>query len=199
VAVLRWLRAGGIVLWMAALSGLVAAALIYPVLAVSARTQNFTLARSLDGAAYMATDPVNAGDEAAILWLNAHVAGNPVIVEAAKQDEYTHYGRVSAFTGLPTLLGWGGHELQWRVNWLARPAHSGELESRVAAVNTIYTSTSRDEVLGVLQRYNAQLLYVGSAERELYPTADLTRFGQFLRTVYSHGGVTIYAAPSYRG
>ncbi|HEX6122127.1 MAG TPA: DUF2298 domain-containing protein, partial [Ktedonobacterales bacterium] len=69
VAVLQWLRAGGIVLWMAALSGLVAAALIYPVLAVSARTQNFTLARSLDGAAYMATDPVNAGDEAAILWL----------------------------------------------------------------------------------------------------------------------------------
>jgi uncharacterized membrane protein len=199
VAVLRWLRAGGIVLWMAALSGLVAAALIYPLLAVSSRTQNFTLARSLDGAAYMATDPVNAGDETAILWLNAHVAGDPVIVEAAKYDEYTHFGRVSAFTGLPTLLGWGGHELQWRVNWLAQPAHGGELEARLAAVNTIYTSTNQDEVLSTLQRYHAQLLYVGTAERQQYSTADLARFGRFLRTVYSQGGVTIYAAPSYRG
>ena len=109
---------------MAALAVLVAAALIYPVLATSARTANFTLPRTLDGAAYMASDPVQCGDEPAIVWLNAHVAGDPVIVEAASYNEYTHLGRISAFTGLPTLLGWGGHEVQWRVNWLAEPGHA---------------------------------------------------------------------------
>jgi YYY domain-containing protein len=198
-AVLRWAGAGGIVLWMAALSALLAATLVYPVLATSARTANFTLPRTLDGAAYMATDSVDAGDEAAIVWLNAHVAGDPVIVEAARYDEYTHLGRVSAFTGLPTLLGWGGHEVQWRVNWLAQPGHANTIEERLAAVNTIYTSGDQATVLSMLHAYGAQLVYVGTAERQQYANADLARFGRFLQSIYSHGGVTIYAAPSFQG
>ena len=28
--------------------------------------------------------------------------------------DYTDYGRVSAITGMPTAIGWQGHELQWR-------------------------------------------------------------------------------------
>ncbi|MBF6589697.1 MAG: hypothetical protein IVW57_04085 [Ktedonobacterales bacterium] len=193
---LRWLGTGGIVLWIALFAILVAAAFVYPVLAVSARTENFTLPRSLDGAAYMATDPINLGDEDAIVWLNTHIAGNPVIVEGARYDEYTHYGRVSAFTGLPTLLGWGGHEVQWRINWLAQPAHVGIIDLRVSAVNQIYTSTDQTKVLQILRQYAVRFVYVGAAERELYPGADLRRFASFLPTVYAHGGVTIYAVPS---
>ncbi len=118
---LRLFTAGGIVLWIVVCITLVGAATIYPVLATSARTNNFTSARSLDGTAYMSADPANQGDAQAIAWLNAHVAGDPVIVEGAQYLEYTHYGRISAFTGLPTLMGWGGHEYQWRFNWLQQP------------------------------------------------------------------------------
>ena len=74
---------------------LIAAAFVYPVLATSARTVNRTSPRSLDGIAYMANESPtafadctqvgggsDAGDDAAIRWLNAHIDGSPVIVEA---------------------------------------------------------------------------------------------------------------------
>jgi uncharacterized membrane protein len=47
----------------------------------------------------------------------------------------------------------------------------------------------------VLQRYHARYVYVGAAERALYPTADLSRFGGFLRVVYNRDGITIYQTP----
>ncbi|MGE5334214.1 MAG: DUF2298 domain-containing protein [Nitrososphaerota archaeon] len=192
---LRLFTAGGIVLWIAVCFALLGAALIYPVLATAARTENFTLARSLDGTAYMDTDSVNQGDAQAIAWLNAHVTGDPVIVEGARYDEYTHYGRVSAFTGLPTLLGWGGHEVQWRYNWLQQPMRSDVINQRLDAVARIYTSTDAQQVLALLHQYSVRYVYVGTAEHQLYPSANLERFATYLRVVYHSNNVTIYAVP----
>jgi uncharacterized membrane protein len=177
--------------------------MMYPVLATAARTDNFTLARTLDGTAYMATDPVNQGDAQAIAWLNAHVSGDPVIVEGAQYDEYTHNGRVSAFTGLPTVIGWGGHEFQWRVNWVQAPGQGdvtrqridAVVKQRLDAVAQIYTNTDTQQVLALLHRYSARYVYVGAAERQLYQSANLERFATFLRVVYHADGVTIYAVP----
>lgn len=192
---LRWLAPGGIVLWIAVSLALVGAATIYPVLATATRTQNFSAPRSLDGTAYMATDLYNAGDAPAIAWLNAHVEGDPVIVEAAKYDEYTRYGRISAFTGLPTIIGWGGHEVQWRVNWLAEPGRGDVIGQRLNAVNAIYTNPDANTVLALLRQYGARYVYVGAAERQLYPEADFERFGAYLKPVYQGDGVTIYEVP----
>jgi uncharacterized membrane protein len=176
-------------------AALIGAATIYPVMATAARTANFTLSRSLDGTAYMSTDTVNQGDAQAIAWLNAHVAGDAVIVEGAQYDEYTHNGRISAFTGLPTLMGWGGHELQWRYNWLQQPGRADTIGQRLNAVAKIYTDTSEQQVLDLLRQYSVRYVYVGAAERQLYPSADLGRFATFLRMVYHSTDVTIYAVP----
>jgi YYY domain-containing protein len=192
---LRLLTVSGIVLWIAVAIALVGAAAIYPVLAVSVRTNSLTLARSLDGAAYMDTDAVDQGDAQAIAWLNAHVVGNPVIVEGARYDEYTHYGRVSAFTGLPTLLGWGGHEVQWRYNWLQQPGNSAIIDQRLDAVTRIYTVDNQQQVLALLHRYSVKYVYVGAAEHQLFPSANLGRFASYLRVVYHSANVTIYEVP----
>lgn len=192
---LRALGVGGIVLWILASAALIGAAAIYPVMSTAARTANFTLSRSLDGTAYMSTDPVNQGDSQAIAWLNANVTGDAVIVEGALYDEYTHNGRVSAFTGLPTVMGWGGHELQWRYNWLQQPGRADTISQRLNAVAKIYTDTDRQQVLALLHQYSVRYVYVGAAERQLYPSADLGRFATFLRTVYHSTDVTIYAVP----
>lgn len=192
---LRALGVGGIVLWIFVCAALIGAATIYPVMATAARTANFTLSRSLDGTAYMSTDPVNQGDAQAIAWLNAHVTGDAVIVEGALYDEYTHNGRISAFTGLPTLMGWGGHELQWRYNWLQQPGRADTIGQRLNAVAKIYTDTNEQQVLALLHQYSVRYVYVGAAERQLYPSADLGRFSTFLRTVYHSADVTIYAVP----
>jgi YYY domain-containing protein len=198
---------GGVSLWTAALVTLLVASVVYPVLATAARTVNLTLPRSLDGVAYMASDSPtafadctkvgggsNSGDDAAIRWLNAHVDGSAVIVEAPGA-EYSHCSRISAFTGLPTVMGWSGHEAQWRVNWLAQPGHEATLNERLEAVNQIYTNPDQSAVMGLLQRYHVRLLYVGDAERQTYAGVDLDRYARFLTVVYQHADVTIYAAP----
>ena len=187
----------GSALWSLALVALLLAALVYPTLAVAARTQNLTLSRSLDGTAYMADDAMNVGDAQAIAWLNTHVSGTPVIVEAAQYNEYTHLGRVSAFTGLPTIIGWGGHEEQWRYNWLAQVGRANVLGERLNAVKLIYTNSNAGFVLSLLHAYNVRYVYVGAAERQLYG-AQVDHFSTYLTRVYQQAGVTIYEVPDSR-
>jgi uncharacterized membrane protein len=180
--------------WAAALAILLLAALVYPTLAVAARSQNLTLPRSLDGTAYMAQDASNMGDAQAITWLNTHVSGDPIIVEAAQYNEYTHLGRISAFTGMPTLIGWGGHEEQWRYNWLAHPGRANVLGERLNAVKLIYTNDNDAFVLSLLRSYRVSYVYVGAAERQTYGP-DVDHFSTFLTRVYQQAGVTIYEVP----
>jgi uncharacterized membrane protein len=211
---LHWAGAAGILVWIGILVVLIAAALIYPALATSWVTNNFTLApgtsATLDGTAYMASQSAdvctpcatcppyagtNRNDNEAILWLNSHVQGSPVILEAPG-CEWSYYSRISAFTGLPTLIGWpGGHEGEWRVNWLPEQNQGDILDLRAAITNEIYTSPNEGTVLALLRRYHVRYVYVGQLERNLYAKANLDRFGKFLRLVYSRDGVSIYAVP----
>jgi uncharacterized membrane protein len=131
------------------------------------------------------------GDYEAIRWLNANIQGDPIIVEAYK-DDYSLYSRVSAFTGLPTLMGWSGHEVQWRMGWLKNSANAASFNQRLADIDTIYTSASNQQVVDIMRHYNAQYLYVGPMEHVKYTTADLTRFARFMQVVYQAKGVTIY-------
>jgi uncharacterized membrane protein len=138
-----------------------------------------------------------------------HVEGDGVIVEATG-GEYTGFARISTFTGLPTILGWGGHEVQWRVNWLNNPANAADFSRRSADIDAIYTSADQGQVLALLHQYHARYLYVGALEQWKYGGAGLTcslyvgdqsqvqhpvdlgRFAQYLAIAYQANGVTIY-------
>ena len=166
--------------------------MVYPLVGTYARSNHFLVrTNSLDGLAYLQSDPANPGDYAAISWLNVNVSGNPVIIEAVGPD-YSNYARISAFTGLPTLMGWVGHEYQWRVNWLNNPPNDVEFQRRTADVDLIYTNPDASLVLSVMARYHAEYLYVGPLEHQKYPMVDLQRFGKFMQVVYNVHGVTIY-------
>lgn len=194
----RVMQRGVEVLWALGLCILLLAGAVYPLAGAYARTNHFTQrSNSLDGLDYLQNCPLymcgynSTGDYYAIRWLNSNVQGDPVIVEAIGGD-YTMFGRVSAFTGLPTIMGWIGHEYQWRVNWLNNPLNAVDFNSRKSDVDTIYTSTEPKVVLTVMARYNAQYIYVGPLERQQYPGVNLNRFGAFMQTVYNADGVTIY-------
>jgi len=194
----RWMQRGVESLWGVGLCVLLLASAIYPLAGAYARTNHFAQhSNSLDGLDYLQNCPLymcgydTTGDYYAIRWINSHIQGDPVIVEAVG-DDYTMYGRISAFTGLPTIMGWVGHEYQWRVTLLNNPFNAVDFNSRQSDVKTIYTSTSPKVVLDLMARYNAQYLYVGALERQEYPGANLSRFGAFMHIVYSAGGVTIY-------
>ncbi len=194
----RFMQRGVESLWGVGLLLLLLASAVYPLAGTYARTNHYTQrVNSLDGINYLQNctipecDYTTAGDYAAIRWLTSNVSGNPVIVEAVG-DDYSSYGRISAFTGLPTIMGWIGHEYQWRVNWLNKGQNAIDFNSRGADVVSIYTDPHPAVVLNVLARYQAQYIYVGQLEQLKYPKADLQRFAAFMQVVYSANGVTIY-------
>ena len=120
----------------------------------------FMAAQSADACTPCATCPAYAApimdDNEAILWLNTHVQGSPVILEAPG-CEWSYYSRVSAFTGLPTLIGWpGGHEGEWRINWLPEQHQGDILGARAAVANEIYTNPNQGTVLALLRQYHVR-------------------------------------------
>ncbi|GAC1345764.1 MAG: hypothetical protein NVSMB27_08320 [Ktedonobacteraceae bacterium] len=194
----RGMQRGVEALWAAGLLLLLLASATYPLVGTYARTNHYLQrSNSLDGIAYLQTcaipncDYNSSGDYYAIRWLNSNVSGDPVIVEAVG-DDYSSYGRVSAFTGLPSPMGWVGHEYEWRVNWLNNGLNAADFDSRKGDVDTIYTNPQPGVVMSLLARYHVQYLYVGLLEQQKYPTADLHRFSAFMHIVYSAYGVTIY-------
>ncbi len=163
-------------------AALIFAGLIYPALAIPARADEYGGPVTLDGAAYLAQS--RPADYAAIAWLNEHVSGAPVILETPG-GSYAYEGRVSAHTGLPTVLGWVGHEHQWRGTY-------DEQSQRQEDISTLYTSVDVEEVLTLLDKYDIRYVYVGQLERDLYPVAGLAKFAGLMETVYDSGGVVIY-------
>ena len=187
-------------LWGIGLELLLLAGIVYPLTAPSERLARsnpqtgqpyLQRSNSLDGLSYLQTDAANVGDYQAIRWLNANVHGSPVIIESIG-DDYSNWGRISVFTGLPTLMGWVGHEYQWRANWINMPTNYADFQRRGADVDTIYTNTNAATVLSVMNFYHAQYLYVGPLEYMKYHAANLHRFSAYMQVVYNADGVTIY-------
>ena len=101
-------------------------------------------------------------DASAIRWLKQNIKGSPVVLEA-NGDSYTGYERVSASTGLPTVLGWYVHEWLWRNN-------VPDLNEKSADIQTIYTSTDAETVKKLISRYDISYIFVGGQEKEKYGT-----------------------------
>ena len=99
--------------WAAVAAVLILLGLVFPYAGSYARTGGFANAPSLDGLKWLkARSP---GDPGAIDWLRANAPGDSVVLEAFG-DDYSAFGhaRISTFTGLATVIGWAGHELQWQ-------------------------------------------------------------------------------------
>ncbi len=190
----------GRAIWVVALAGIVGVTLLYPLGAAhTIYLDVYAPPRTLNGLTTLAPSPLQPGDIQAIEWLQLHIQGSPIIVEASNnQADYSAYiGRVSTFTGLPTLMGWWGHEYQWRVTELTNPAFSADYSSRLQVISQIYTDSSNTKVLQLLRKYHVTYVYVGPVEKQLFGVGNnLLRFSQFLKIVYNANGVTIYQVPN---
>jgi len=101
-------------------------------------------------------------DAAAIRWLKQNIEGSPVVLEA-NGDSYSGYERVSASTGLPTVLGWYVHEWLWRND-------VPDLNQKSADIQTIYTSGDVETVKSLVKKYDISYIFVGGQEKEKYGT-----------------------------
>ncbi len=162
--------------------------LYYPLATAYTRTAGYTGSAELDGTAYWQREaPAEYG---ALQWLQEHAQASDVVVEAPGEEYQVTTSRLSGWTGVPTIIGWPGHEAQWR-------GSLAEIRRRSTDVDRIYLLPDRQQVLALLQAYDATYLYVGSIERERYDidAQKLAWFASFLTTRYAQGDTRLYAVP----
>jgi len=170
--------------WRAGLACLVILALAYPFAATYSRSRGFEHTPTLDGMAWL--EQIAPGDAAAIKWLRRQDRGSPTVLEAVGPDfDPAGSARVSTFTGLPTVLGWGGHEIQWG----HQPGRRG------SDVQQIYRTQDLAVARKLLARYDVRYVFVGSLERRAYPAAGLAKFARLGERVFSHEGASVYRLP----
>lgn len=171
--------------------GTLCAALLFPALAIRSRSMEFRgpidsemrQAPTLDGFASLSR--TNPDEHAALIWLRENVSGTPVILEAVG-GQYSGYARVSAGTGLPTVLGWAGHELQWRGSSNPEPSIRDPL------VRQIYTDENWERTARLLDQFDISYVYVGILERTTYGAQIDEKFAQHMEIAFNNDTVAIY-------
>jgi len=139
--------------------------LIYPYFAVNSYFDQLKHYRGLNGLSYIKT--LYPDDYEAITWIQRNISGQPVILES-QGDSYTDYGRISANTGLPTVLGWTVHEWLWRGEY-SIPA------GRLDDVRALYEDDAT-KTIGLIKKYNISYVYIGDLERTKYPNINEEKF-----------------------
>lgn len=197
----RGVQSGWKTAWQMSLAALVFGAALFPVTAGFDKIRDRMSQAApvtLNGMAYMDFSRYTQSeremdlseDARAIRWMQEHVPGSPVIVEA-NTPEYLWGSRYTIYTGLPGVVGWNWHQRQQRAvtpsNWVT---------DRVQDVGDFYRTTDSRRVEDFLAQYRVQYIVVGQLERAVYPGVGLEKFdawnGQLWQEVYRDGQTVIY-------
>lgn len=168
---------------------------IYPFQSITSYYGELKKYSGLDGTKYL--DELYPSDYQGILWLNNQVKGQPVILEA-QGDSYTDFARVSANTGLPTILGWTVHEWLWRNNYdipnpPANPSTVYEVPApRIAEIQSLYESNDLNDTKRLLKKYHVEYIFLGTLERQKYPNLNEEKWSTLGKIVFKQGVTTIY-------
>ena len=156
--------------------------LIYPFFAIGSYYRNLTNYQSLNGIKYLSD--LYPDDYKLINWMNKNIKGQPIILEASG-DSYTDYARISANTGLPTVIGWPVHEWLWRGTYdIVAP--------RIEDVKTLYTGNDINLIKILLVKYKISYAVVSSLEREKYPNLNEDNFKKLGKIIYQNNTAKLY-------
>lgn len=157
--------------------------LAYPLFGIWERANQFhPVSWTLDGADYM--QKYSPDEMEAIRWLQQAPYGT---VAEAVGGSYTGFARVSTLSGQPAVLGWPGHESQWR---------GGEKEkgSREADMAQLYRAKTWEQAAPILEKYQVRYVYVGNLEQgQFRPNTAL--FQKHLKTAFQNDTVIVYEVP----
>ncbi|MBC7235782.1 MAG: hypothetical protein H5T69_08055 [Chloroflexi bacterium] len=167
---------------------LLIASLYYLPAASYTKAEGYRREPTLDGTAYL--ERTNPPEYGVLQWLQEHARPGDVLALAPGEEYDASTSRLAAFTGLPTILGWPGHEVQWR-------GDEAEVRQRLADLETIFTSGDRERVLELLQRYKVTYLLIDpwAIERYKLTDAQVTTLDAFLILRYRNGPYRLYAVP----
>ncbi|MDX1384010.1 MAG: DUF2298 domain-containing protein, partial [Thermoanaerobaculia bacterium] len=137
---------------------LLLASAIYPVATVRDKQGAWAGRPTLDGLAHLPQE-----ERATIEWVRRSTHPDAVILQAPGSSYRADHARLSAATGRPTLLGWQGHEVQWRGE-----SYGALAAGRVWAAATIYEAGTAEEVRRAIERFSVDYVLIGPVERETY-------------------------------
>lgn len=178
----------------------IALGLIYPLYGIYGRTMlggtRFTLngeeAVTLDGWRSV----VLPDDYATLTCLRDLVGNQEITVAEATGGSYDFFnrggiaaGRTGALTGIPTVIGWSGHESQWRGS-----SYGATVGSRPDEIRRLYTDLRIDEVMPILEKYEVDYVLYGPVERstEKYGPSGEQKFMEYFDIVCESGESRIY-------
>ena len=187
--------------WIIALGLLIIASAIYPVLGtrdrLADRYDDNVTPLTLDGTAYIgdaffreedSTRLDLAADYEGIEWLRQNVSGSPVVLEGVTPS-YRWGGRVSVYTGLPSVVGWGWHQEQ------QRHGYRHAVTDRRSDVERIYNTQDTALALDLMRHYDVRYIYLGELERYYFPDGVAkfeTALSPSLDKVFDNGKTAIY-------
>jgi len=159
--------------------------LVYPAFSLLSKTDDFKAKnpeqRTLDGSAYIAGWMPD--DYAAFTFLQNLEEG---VVAEAVGGQYSEYARIATFSGMPAVLGWPGHEGQWRDYALQG--------SRGEDIKTLYSTPDWVTTQEIIDRYHIRYIVIGNLERNTYLVNE-EKFNRFLKPIFQQGSLTIYEVP----
>ncbi|HEX2915036.1 MAG TPA: DUF2298 domain-containing protein [Chloroflexia bacterium] len=186
--------------WLAAMAALIFFAALLPTIAYYQGANYYQQRKGLDGEAWYARQ--FPAEYPAMVWLRNYTANNAErsgVVLEMNGINYTWADRISTFTGLPTVVGWPFHELQWR----------GYLDPLVIwnswlDMSRIYETTDEAKAIQMLKEHNVRYVFVGQVEngtRSFYPDNHdlkhfspeaLAKFRDFMTPIYSDPQNNVY-------
>jgi len=118
-----------------------------------------------------------------IMFLISEADSSQVLLEAV--GEWFDMGLISRSTGIPNIINWPGHQLQWRND-------SNEIFQRQNHVKEIYQTQDINLTKNLISKYNVKYIYVGDRERKKYGESGLKKFDLFLEIIFQEGEIIIY-------
>ncbi|MEX2143439.1 MAG: DUF2298 domain-containing protein [Anaerolineales bacterium] len=177
VILLHELRSWGRSLFCGVLALVLATGLVFPLFSYFDITRNPV--GSLDGASYLSPDVVEA-----IHWLQQ--APLDTLVEAVGGSYDASFARYAAHSGQKGVMGWPGHEGQWRggnVDW-----------ERIGEIELLYSTSDWETARVIIDQYNVRYVVVGEWERYSYQVSE-DKFAENLLFAFQNSSVTIYQVP----
>ena len=165
-----------VLLWLGAL-------LYAPAAAVSRAREGHE--RTLDALAYL--DVRDRGAAAALRWVRTNLDGERHTLLEAVGSSYSTGNAVSAASGVPTLLGWPGHQVQWRAR--------APVAARQSTVDEVYREGATPRIQGFLAHLGVTHIYLGSEERRQYGADVAVRFAGW-PVAFEASGARIVTVPS---
>jgi len=171
-----WCRAGLLI------TGLILViSMIYPFFAIKDKTNMFkNIEYSLDGNKYL--ELTQPSEYEASQFLTTIPFG---VVSEAIGGSYSNYARISRLSGYPTVLGWPGHEVQWR-------GGVKEIGSREMDIQRLYSTMDWGEAESIIETYGIKYVFIGDLENQTYAVNE-EKFRQNMVAILNQQGATLYS------